>query len=141
MQGMSRCSGGSLQGSIPGQGIMPASPHQAPHLPERLLWKAPQPWHIQQHQGGRHLPVPSGFCMAVPRGWHQLCLSPALKAMWTSLQQSPHPSKGVNTSSLIAPRRFHTALCMNSPAPFPTTGPCAISSQGNLQCTEHAVLS
>lgn len=55
-------------------------------------------------------------------GWHQLCLSPPLKAMWPSLQQCLHPSQGVNTSSLTAPRGFPTALCMNSPAPFPTTG-------------------
>lgn len=67
VQGRSHCSGGSLQGSIPDQGIVPASPHLAPHLPDRFLWKAPQPWHIQQHQGGRHLPVPPGFFMAVPR--------------------------------------------------------------------------
>lgn len=73
--------------SIPDQGIVPVSPHQAPHLPDSLLWEAPQPWHIQQQQGKRQLPVLPGFCMAVPRGWHQQCLSPNLKAMRTSLQQ------------------------------------------------------
>lgn len=47
----------------------------------------------------------------------------------------------MNTSSLTIPRRLSAALCMDCPAPFPITGLCAVSSQGNLQCINHTVFS
>lgn len=94
---------------------------------------------IKQHQGGRHLPVPLGFCVAVPRGWDQLCLSPNLKAMWTSLQESPRPSPGVNTSSLTTPRRFSTACAFTLLFISPPQGsvqflPRGIRSAQIMQC-------
>jgi len=84
VQGSSHCSGGSLQGSISNQGVVPASPRQDPALLDGLISGSslggPQPQHTQQLLGAGCLPVPPGFDMAVPGGWPQLCLSPNLRA-------------------------------------------------------------
>lgn len=114
--------------------------HTKPHIfLADFSGKAPQPWCIKQHQDGRHLPAPLGFCVAVPRGWDQLCLSPNLKAMWTSLQESPRPSPGVNTSSLTTPRRFSTACAFTLLFISPPQGsvqflPRGICSAQIMQC-------
>lgn len=139
MQGRSRCSGGSLQSSIPEQGIVPASPHQAPHLPGRLLWESSSALVHKAAPRWETSSVLLGFCVAVPRGWDQLCLSPNLKAMWTSLQESPRPSPGVNTSSLTTPRRFSTACAFTLLFISPPQGsvqflPRGICSAQIMQC-------